>query len=98
MKIPVEFVIRNGYAELKDIARYLGKSLPTIYRWAVLRRQFPRGFPHAVRQGKNWVVRWSDVEQWELGLMTRDEEKENGIERGRVGEGRIDYSDIFTSE
>lgn len=94
MKIqPVEFVVRNGWVTLRDLAKYLDCSKPTIYRWAVWRKTFPKGFPKAERVGQQWMVRWSEIQKWESGLMTREEEKAKGIDIGSPG--RMDVSALF---
>ena len=97
MKIqPVEFVVRDGWVSLRNLARYLDCSKPTIYRLAVWRRCYPKGFPKAERVGQVWMVRWYEIEKWESGLMTRKEEKERGTNIGSPG--RMDVSVLFDYE
>ncbi len=94
MKIqPVEFIVRNGWVTLRDLARYLDVSKPTIYRWSVWRKTYPKDFPKAERVGQQWMVRWSDIQKWESGLMTREEEKEKGVNIGSPG--RMNVSVLF---
>lgn len=94
MKIqPVEFVVRDGWVTLRDLAKYLDISKPIVSRWAVWRRSYPKGFPKAERVGQQWMVRWSELEMWESGLMTREEERDNGIDIGSPG--RMDVSVLF---
>ncbi len=90
---PVEFVVRNGWVNLKDLARYFDCSKSTIYRWAVWRKTYPKGFPKADRIGQQWMVKWALIQKWESGLMTYQEMKDKGITTGRPG--HVDYSDIF---
>ncbi len=90
---PPEFVVRHGWVNLRDLARYFNCSKSTIYRWAVWRRSYPKGFPKAERVGQVWMVRWSEVERFESGLLTREEEKEKGINIGSPG--HMDVSVLF---
>jgi len=91
-----EFIVRNGWVRLKDLARYLDVSKSTIYRWAVWRKTYPKGFPKAERVGGQWMVRWSEIQKFESGLLTRAEEKERGISIGRPG--NMDISVLFDNE
>ena len=93
---PVEFVVRSGWVSLQDLARYFSCSKSTIYRWAVWRRCFPKGFPKAERIGQQWMVRWAEIQKWETGLLTRAEEKANGVDIGRPG--KMDVGVFFDYE
>jgi predicted DNA-binding transcriptional regulator AlpA len=93
---PVEFMVRNGWITLQDLAKYLDVSKSTIYRWTVWQQSYPKGFPKAERVGQRWMVRWSAIQKWESGLMTREEEKEKGINIGNPGQ--LDVSVLFDYE
>jgi len=56
----------------------------------VWRRSYPKGFPKAERLGQQWMIRWSDIQKWESGLMTYQEEKEKGIDIGKPGALSLD--------
>ena len=90
MRNQPEYIIRNGYMELKNAAAYFSVHITTMYRWAVWRKCYPKGFPKAERIGLKWMIRWSDIQKFEAGLMSREEEKELGLHIGKV-----DYNEIF---
>lgn len=89
----MEFMVRHGWVTLKNVAEYFSFSYSTVYRWAVERKNFPKGFPKAERIGRFWFLRWAGVQKFEAGLMTYAQMKEAGIDVGTPG--KMDYGDIF---
>ena len=95
---PVEFIVRGGYASIKNVAAFLDYNYVTIYKWSVLRKIYPPGFPEAVRMGLAWRIAWDDVLKWKDGLNTYADDKRLGLNMydplSKTGE-MIEYDKLF---
>jgi hypothetical protein len=72
-----------------------------MYKWSVLRKQYPPGFPKAIRMGMEWRIAWNELLNWRDGLLTYKEEKKLGLHTynvaGNTGK-MVDYSKIFVTD
>lgn len=50
--------IQENWSSLEDIAKYLGVSKDTIYRW-ISKKQMP-----ATKIGRQWKFKLSKVDEW----------------------------------